>query len=619
MSQAGANSTSGGGGSGIQTIDGDVGSVTGSTVTLTGGTSGAVFTGSGTTMTESFDYLSMSATAPGGDGVISMGGVPYFQTFEENLFIGANAGNDTFSQSANVTAIGALVLNALTSANGSQTVAIGDFALANAATGDVSNNVVIGYNALDDINDKTCSINVIIGSEILPVLTDSGAYQSVLVGPFMFQAETGSAAAINYNVCLGAYLLSSCDGANIQQNVLIGEGLCGLSAAPTIFETTAIGCNVLQQFSDSLSESVIIGDCLNAWISGPISGSVILGSNNFPVMGDANPGLSNTVSGSVIIGNGIVQGSISGGMDMGGAILIGTDVLATYGNGTSGAITNPIFIGVDAVSSLSTGTVTGTIAIGNTVLESFDGGALDGCIVIGNNSLSGATGSGDIVNVVTLGENTLFSMNTITNDCTAIGSDVLQADTSGTYNTGLGSQALVALNGGSNNVALGYNAGSAYTSTESSNIVIGAVGTAAESNVVRIGTQGSSAGQQDTCFIAGITGATVVGSAVLCSATGQLGTISSSERYKKNIQSLEDGRNILKLRPVSFSYRSEKSARPHYGLIAEEVEKEFPELVVYDQEGTPDSVNYHEMPALLLAEIQKLRKELNELKLKVGG
>ena len=49
MSQAGGNSSGGGGGSGIQTIDLDTGSITGSTVTLSGGTTGLTTTGSGST------------------------------------------------------------------------------------------------------------------------------------------------------------------------------------------------------------------------------------------------------------------------------------------------------------------------------------------------------------------------------------------------------------------------------------------------------------------------------------------------------------------------------------------------------------------------------------------
>ena len=51
-----------------------------------------------------------------------------------------------------------------------------------------------------------------------------------------------------------------------------------------------------------------------------------------------------------------------------------------------------------------------------------------------------------------------------------------------------------------------------------------------------------------------------------------------------------------------------------FGLIAEEVVEYFPELVSLDKSGIPKAVSYSKLPVLLLAEIQKLRKELEELK-----
>jgi hypothetical protein len=118
-------------------------------------------------------------------------------------------------------------------------------------------------------------------------------------------------------------------------------------------------------------------------------------------------------------------------------------------------------------------------------------------------------------------------------------------------------------------------------------------------------------------LIAGITGATVTGAAVLCSSSGQLGTIVSSERFKTDIKTLSSG-DFIKLRPVSFQYKKQDNDDTHYGMIAEEVEKICPDLVVYGEDGNPESVKYHEMPALLLAEIQKLRKEVDELKKRIG-
>jgi len=80
----------------------------------------------------------------------------------------------------------------------------------------------------------------------------------------------------------------------------------------------------------------------------------------------------------------------------------------------------------------------------------------------------------------------------------------LKSLTSGSFNTSYGAQSLISLLTGEYNISIGYNAGSSYTSSESSNIVIGNTGTAADTNTIRIGTQGSGAGQQNKCLIAGI-------------------------------------------------------------------------------------------------------------------
>jgi hypothetical protein len=113
-----------------------------------------------------------------------------------------------------------------------------------------------------------------------------------------------------------------------------------------------------------------------------------------------------------------------------------------------------------------------------------------------------------------------------------IGGDSGSRLTSGGYNTSIGHTALPGLTTGSFNNAFGLLAGGSYTSSESSNIVIGNTGTAGESNVLRIGTPGTGSGQQSSCYIAGIIGATPVSGntpqVVMCDSTGNLATISSS-------------------------------------------------------------------------------------------
>ena len=85
---------------------------------------------------------------------------------------------------------------------------------------------------------------------------------------------------------------------------------------------------------------------------------------------------------------------------------------------------------------------------------------------------------------------------------------------------------------------------------------------------------------------------------------GKLGYISSSRRYKEDIQDIGDASsNVLKLRPVQFRYKqpSPEGVKPlHYGLIAEEVQALYPQLVFRNKTGQVEGVQYQEQPALLL-------------------
>jgi hypothetical protein len=113
---------------------------------------------------------------------------------------------------------------------------------------------------------------------------------------------------------------------------------------------------------------------------------------------------------------------------------------------------------------------------------------------------------------------------------TAIGAASLLALTSGTQNTSLGTASLESLSIGSHNISVGANSSSNYTTSESSNIIIANSGTAAESNTLRIGTQGSGTAQVNRAFIAGIAGVTVSNQELvtLNSSTGQLGVTAAN-------------------------------------------------------------------------------------------
>jgi hypothetical protein len=145
------------------------------------------------------------------------------------------------------------------------------------------------------------------------------------------------------------------------------------------------------------------------------------------------------------------------------------------------------------------------------------------------------------------------------------------------------------------------------------NIEIGNPGTPTDSNVVRIGTPG----EQMSTFIAGINNSTIVGSAVLVNSSGQLGVLLSSQRYKEDIRDIGTASDaLMRLRPVTFHYKraAEDGRKPlNYGLIAEEVAKIYPELVVYGDHGQIESVQYHQLPALLLNALQKQHQTIQQL------
>src|SRR4029077_4191039 len=116
----------------------------------------------------------------------------------------------------------------------------------------------------------------------------------------------------------------------------------------------------------------------------------------------------------------------------------------------------------------------------------------------------------------------------------------------------------------------------------------------------------------------GIHGATVAaGVGVIIDATGHLGTVSSSERFKDQIKPMgKASEAILALKPVSFHYKKELDPRgiAQFGLVAEEVEKVNPDLVARDEQGKVYTVRYEAVNAMLLNEFLKEHRTVQELK-----
>jgi len=259
--------------------------------------------------------------------------------------------------------------------------------------------------------------------------------------------------------------------------------------------------------------------------------------------------------------------------------------------------------GQDALFSLTTGY--DNVAVGYQALFSNTSGILN--TASGYKALyANTTGKAN-----TATGNAALSRNTTGGNNTADGLHALFLNTTGKRNTGVGALVLSANTFGSYNVALGYNAGSSLT-TGSDNIDISNIGVAGESGVLRIGTPG----KQNAAYVAGIYGAAEAnGLTVVIGNDGHLGTVQSSARYKEAIKPMnEASQAILALQPVTFRYKHEldPSGIPQFGLIAEEVEKVTPELVVRDDEGKPYTVRYEAVNAMLLNEFLKEHRKVEE-------
>ena len=205
---------------------------------------------------------------------------------------------------------------------------------------------------------------------------------------------------------------------------------------------------------------------------------------------------------------------------------------------------------------------------------------------------SNATGTNNTAN----GQRSLYdNLNGSRN--TANGSGALGNNTMGNNNTADGFQTLGNNTTGSFNIALGNNAGSGVSTAD---------------DVICIGA--ASADVSHSCYIGNIFNqSSPSGLAVFVNSDGKLGTIMSSRRFKEDIKPMDKASEaILALQPVAFRYKKDfdPTGTAQFGLVAEDVAKVNPDLVVRDKEGKPYSVRYDQVNAMLLNEFLKERKKV---------
>jgi Chaperone of endosialidase len=271
--------------------------------------------------------------------------------------------------------------------------------------------------------------------------------------------------------------------------------------------------------------------------------------------------------------------------------------------------------GQNALLSLTTGgfnTAVGYFSLRSNTVNSFNTAVGAGALLAnsgdpndGFGQENTATGAGALLSNTTGTFNTangafaLFS-NTAGAANTASGRNALLNNTTGNFNTTNGHGTLLNNTTGNFNTALGAGAGNGVTTAN---------------NVIAIGASGANV--SDSCFIGNIRGVTTSQNdaiPVVIDFFGQLGTASSSRRFKNEIKPMDSASEaILALRPATFRYKSDKASTPQFGLIAEEVAEVNPDLVVRDKDGQIYTVRYDAVNAMLLNEFLKEHRKVEQL------
>jgi hypothetical protein len=222
------------------------------------------------------------------------------------------------------------------------------------------------------------------------------------------------------------------------------------------------------------------------------------------------------------------------------------------------------------------------------------------------------------------GSGALFKNTGHTN--TATGSQALFNNTSGVFNTAIGAGALQLNTTGSYNIAVGNTAGG-FLTTGDNNIEIGTPGVAGDSATIRIGSL------QTKTYIAGIDYFDASDGLPVYIQNGQLGLgqvchpecYPSSERFKDNIKPMDKvSEAILALKPVTFRYKKEfkkfdRKGIPQFGLVAEDVQKVNPDLIVRDPQGKPYGVRYDAVNAMLLNEFLKEHRKVEQMQKQIDA
>jgi hypothetical protein len=495
---------------------------------------------------------------------------------------------------------GSLFVGDSVAASGNSNTFLGSQAGQNSFGGNSAGNTFVGAQA-GQANTQGFS-NVFVGSQAGKASTTGlqNTYVGAGVAPVNNSSRNtfvGKQAGLNATATSDTILIGYLAGVNITtgiSNIDIGSP----GGVGTENNTLRIG-----------NQGTGLGQQNQAFIAGITSQTITTGN---PVWVDANGKLGIGSGGSGVTSfNGRTGAVVSASNDYSFSQLSGTASVSQIPSLASLYIQNSTSQQTGTNFNVSgNGTVGGTLT-GTTAVNTTGTYQISGATVLATGTSSVAVGNSasvaaqqDVFIGASAGNGTSTGSSSV-----YVGYQAGKAITNGSGNVAIGVSAGVALTSGSNNTYVGILAGQ-NANTNNNDIYIVNTGVAAENNTIRIGTQGTGNLQQNRTFIAGITGATSSGGInVLVNSSGQLGTTTSSRRYKDNITDMGSASSkLFQLRPVTFFYKPQFDDGSHllqYGLIAEEVAKVFPDLVVYGEDGQPQTVRYHLLTPMLLNELQK--------------
>jgi trimeric autotransporter adhesin len=354
-------------------------------------------------------------------------------------------------------------------------------------------------------------------------------------------------------------------------------GVKALDSVTTGINNTAVGTNALQDNTTGFYNVAIGSGALASNTTGDFNmaigaGALLNNNANFNLAVGFRTCFLNTTGNHLTgIGAAAMRNNTTGGFNT----AIGADALRENATGSDNTA-----IGSDA---LSLNTVSDNTAIGSEALASSTNSPEN--VAVGFRALASTSGSNG------------FNV--------AVGFQALDQVTTGGQNTAVGDNALGSLVTGTLNTALGDFAGISHTGGDSGNVDIGAfeTGVSGESNVTRIANIGTTAQVSGVFVTVNAVGGTKLGFQV------------SSRRYKEDIKPMEKAsESLFALTPVTFRYKKDMdpSGTLQYGLIAEDVAKVNPDLVLNDPQGKPATLRFLNIQAMMLNEFLKEHKKVEE-------